>query len=81
MEVAYLLAKGFWGQGLATEAARGMRDHAFERLGLSRLICLIDRENRASIAVARRIGMAFEREIEDEFGPALLYSMSKPGTA
>ena len=81
VEVAYLLAREFWGRGLATEAARAIRDHAFGRLGLSRLICLIDRENAASIAVARRIGMAFEREIVDEFGPALLYSTSKHGAA
>jgi RimJ/RimL family protein N-acetyltransferase len=75
VEVAYLLAKEYWGQGLATEAAQGILDYGFEQLGLSRLICMIDPGNQASINVARRIGMTFEREAEDEKGPFLIYSI------
>jgi RimJ/RimL family protein N-acetyltransferase len=77
VEVAYLLAKEYWGQGLGTEAARGVLEYGFERLGLPRLICLIDRENPASIKVATKIGMSFEKEGEDEKGPFLLYSCSR----
>ena len=76
VEVAYLLAKEFWGQGLATEAARAIAQYAFEKLHLTRLICLVDRDNRASIHVAMKIGMSFEKEGEDEKGPFLLYSMN-----
>ena len=74
VEVAYLLAREFWGQGLATEAASAIVDHAFERLSLSRLICLIDSANQASIGVAERIGMTFEKQAEDDSGPFLVYS-------
>lgn len=74
VEVAYLLAKEYWGQGLATEAAQAIADYASERLHLTRLICMIYAENRASIGVATRIGMTFESEEEDEAGPYLLYS-------
>jgi ribosomal-protein-alanine N-acetyltransferase len=74
VEVAYLLAKTHWGQGLGTEAAQAILRYGFEQLQLSRLICLIDRDNRASRKVAEKIGMRFEKELEDEFGPALLYS-------
>lgn len=74
VEVAYLLAKEYWGQGLATEAAQAIVDYAFNRLHLTRLICMIYAENRASIGVATRIGMTFESEEEDEAGPYLLYS-------
>jgi RimJ/RimL family protein N-acetyltransferase len=77
VEVAYLLAKEYWRQGLGTEAARGILEYAFERLQLSRLICLIGRENLASIKVATNIGMTFEREVQDEKGPFLLYSREK----
>jgi RimJ/RimL family protein N-acetyltransferase len=76
VEVAYLLAREYWGQGLGSEAARGIADNAVEQLGLSRLICLITQGNEASVNVARSIGMTLEREIEDEQGPLLLYSMS-----
>jgi RimJ/RimL family protein N-acetyltransferase len=77
VEVAYLLARAYWGQGLATEAARAIVGHAFERLDVARLICLIDPANRASIRVAERIGMTFEKQLEDESGPFLLYSRGR----
>jgi RimJ/RimL family protein N-acetyltransferase len=77
VEVAYLLAKEYWGQGLGTEAAQAILNYGFEQLQLSRLICLIDKENQASIKVARNIGMTFEREGVDEKGPYLLYSINK----
>ena len=42
VEVAYLLARAYWGRGLGTEAARAILAYGFEDLHLSRLICLID---------------------------------------
>ena len=77
IEVAYLLAKAYWGQGLGTEAAQAILHYGFEQLRLSRLICLIDRENQASIKVATNIGMTFEKEGKDETGPFLVYSRNK----
>ena len=77
VEVAYLLGKEYWGQGLGTEAARAIVQYGFQTLRLSRLICLIDRDNQASIKVASKIGMTFEKEGKDEKGPFLLYSINK----
>jgi ribosomal-protein-alanine N-acetyltransferase len=80
IEVAYMIARELWGQGLGTEAARGILGYGFEHLGLSRLICLIDRDNIASIKVATKIGMRFEKEGRDDKRPFLLYSINKePG--
>lgn len=76
VEVAYLLDRAYWGQGLATEAARALVTYGFERLGLRRLICLIHPDNQASIAVARRAGMALEQEREDEKGPYLVFAQA-----
>lgn len=77
VEVAYLLAKAYWGQGLGTEVAQAVLDYGYEKLHLSRLICLIDPDNRASIKVAEKIGMTFEKEGQDDKGPFLLYARSK----
>jgi RimJ/RimL family protein N-acetyltransferase len=77
VEIAYMLAKAYWGQGLGSEAALGIRDYAFEQLGLSRLICLIDRDNIALIRVAEKVGMRFEKEGRDDKGPFMLYSINK----
>lgn len=74
VEVAFMLDKAYWGRGLATEAAESIAAYAFETLGLTRLVCLIDEENLASQRVAERIGMTFERAMEDELGPFWLYS-------
>jgi ribosomal-protein-alanine N-acetyltransferase len=77
VEVAYLLAKEYWGQGLGTEAARAIADYGFERLEFARLVCLIEPDNQASIRVATKIGMTFEKEGLDEKGPYLLYSRTR----
>ena len=77
VEVAYTIAQEYWGQGLATEAAQAILRHGFEKLGLSRLISVIDAENIGSQRVAEKIGMRFEREARDELGPFLIYSINK----
>jgi len=77
VEVAFALSKEYWGQGLATEIAQALVDYGFEHVQLSRLICLIEHENQASIKVATKIGMTFEKEGKDEKGPFLIYSMNK----
>jgi RimJ/RimL family protein N-acetyltransferase len=78
VEVAYLIDKAFWRQGLGLEAAQACAAYGFNTLGLTRLICMIYPENVASINVARRLGMTLEKEMEDEFGPYLIYSRNKP---
>ncbi len=80
VEVAYLLDKRYWRQGLGTEAALAIRDYAFVKLGLTRLICMVDPGNEASAKVARNMGMVLEKEMEDETGPFLLFSLSSQPT-
>ena len=80
VEIAYLLDKSFWHQGLATEAAQGILNYGFGKLNLPRLICLIDPENIASQRVAERIGMTLERKVDGIDGdnyPTLIYSINK----
>jgi RimJ/RimL family protein N-acetyltransferase len=74
-EVAYLFARQHWGRGYATEAATAMRDRALGDLGLSRLIALIDHGNVASKAVARRLGMAYERDVDFQGRMVELHSL------
>jgi RimJ/RimL family protein N-acetyltransferase len=77
VEVAYLLDKHYWRQGLGTEAAKALLQYGFKHLRLSRLICLIHPDNQASIKVARHIGMTLEKEMVDDAGPFLLFSINK----
>src|SRR5512141_1450596 len=55
VEVAYTIAREYWGQGLGTEAAQAILHYGFEKLGLARLICLIEPGNVASQKVAAKI--------------------------
>lgn len=77
VEVAYTISRRYWGQGLATEAAQAILQYGFEKLDLTRLICLIDEENIASQKVATKMGMKFEKEGHDEIGSFLIYSINK----
>ena len=80
IEVAYLLDKNFWHQGLATEAATGILEYAFNTLNLSRIICLMDPDNGASQNVAKRIGMTLERKVDGIAGdnfPTLIYAINR----
>ncbi|MCA9865618.1 MAG: GNAT family N-acetyltransferase [Anaerolineales bacterium] len=63
VEIGYRLARAWWGRGYATEAVLAARDYAFDTLGLSRLIALIDPANAASIRVARKAGMHYETDV------------------
>jgi RimJ/RimL family protein N-acetyltransferase len=63
IEIGYRLARSAWGKGYATEAACAVRDFAFASLGIKRLIAMIDPSNLASIRVAEKIGMKYEKEV------------------
>ena len=63
IEIGYRLERAAWGRGYATEAARAVRDYAFDTLQIPRLIALIDPANVASIRVAEKIGMRYEQEV------------------
>lgn len=77
VEVAYLLAKQYWRQGLGTEVAQALVRYGFEQLHLSRLIALLDPENQASIRTAKKAGLDFEREIEMDGVRSSLYAISR----
>lgn len=57
LEVGYLIDRNYWGEGLGTEAAQGIRDFAFQTYDVSQLISLVQYSNRASRRVAKKNGM------------------------
>jgi RimJ/RimL family protein N-acetyltransferase len=65
-EIGWRLASHVWGRGLATEAATAMRDLAFSRWGLARLVSVAVPENPASLGVMRNIGMTHWRDVEHD---------------
>ncbi|ANC78474.1 hypothetical protein ABE65_017375 [Fictibacillus phosphorivorans] len=76
-EIGYWLAKEYWGSGYATEAAVHFKNYAVQELGITRLICLIQRNNRKSISVASRLGMTLQKEATFNTIPVDVYSWEK----
>lgn len=64
VEVNYLLAREYWGQGLATESAIAIANYGFETLQLERLVGIAKPENLASCRVMEKIGMQYEKNIQ-----------------
>lgn len=62
VEVGWRISRSRWGSGYAPEAARAAIDHAFDEIGLDRLVSCIHRDNAASRRVAEKLGMTLERE-------------------
>lgn len=57
VEVAYMVHRPFWRQGIASEVALACRDYAFTAMRLPRVVCMIRQENTPSLAVAAKLGM------------------------
>ncbi len=62
-ELAWTLARPYWGRGFALEAARAALAYAFGPLEWHRVISLIDPDNRRSIRLAERLGEQLEGEV------------------
>lgn len=76
-EIGYRFNRKFWRKGFATEAAIACRDYGFNQLRLTRLISIIEKENIASIGVAKKVGMTLEKESVFHNIPVQIYSLEK----
>ena len=65
VDVAWRLARPYWGRGYAVEAAKTVLDYGFEQLGLSEIVALTVPANRRSRRVMERLGMT--RSPQDDF--------------
>ena len=79
VEIGYRLALSAWGKGYASEAAKAVRDYAFTALDIRRLIAMIDPSNTASIRVAEKIGMYYEKDVmfEGYTHPDRVYAIAR----
>lgn len=63
-EIGWRLAPEYWGQGLATEAARSALQHGFESFPFDRVIATVQAANTASIRVIEKLGMKLENRLD-----------------
>lgn len=80
-KIGYAIGASHWGNGYATEAAALTVRLGFETLLVHRVSAAIGPENKASIAVAAKLGMSFEGRLRHhvvangQWRDSLLYSI------
>jgi RimJ/RimL family protein N-acetyltransferase len=67
VEAAWRLARSYWGQGYAYEAARAAIDDGFARLGLKEIVAFTVPANRASCRVMEKLGMTHDPAEDFDF--------------
>ncbi len=78
-EIGWTLMTGATGKGYATEAAMAARTHAYDVLGWDTAISLIDPDNHASKAVAKRLGATYDYTYDHpKFGTADVWRHPAP---
>ena len=78
IEIGYRLHPDYWNRGLATEVSKAVQENGFDKLGFDRMISIIESENVASIRIAVKNGMKYEKNFlfKDEI-PVRIYSIEK----
>ena len=89
VEIAWRLARPYWGKGYASEAARAALDYGFDTLGLAEIVAVTVPANLRSRRVMDRLGMT--RDPADDYdhpnlpdGPLkrhVLYRLRNPRAA
>lgn len=86
VEIGWRLVAAHWGQGYATEAARGALRVGFELLELAEIVSFTTVNNRRSSRVMERIGMHYSGEFEHPglseghpLRPHVLYRLERRG--
>lgn len=64
VEIGWAIYRAYWGQGLATEAARAALEFAVTIRRAGRVIAHVDRNNTPSIAVVTKLAMQCEGEVD-----------------
>ncbi|QQE78868.1 GNAT family N-acetyltransferase [Alicyclobacillus sp. SO9] len=74
LEIGYWIAREYWMQGYATEAAARLKEYGTQELENSRFVSLIQPGNTGSRKVALHIGMKLEKEIKRNGQDVLVYA-------
>jgi len=73
--LGFYLAREYWGQGFASEAARAFVKFGFDELNLARIVTSVQVENTASVRVLEKIGFVIASH---EIGPRSFYHFELP---
>jgi ribosomal-protein-alanine N-acetyltransferase len=79
IEVGYHFARAVWGRGYATEGAAAAVRYGFERLGLRRILGVVNPANHASQRVLEKVGLTYQGMGRYYDADAMVYAADRPG--
>lgn len=77
IEIAYMIDKPYWKQGLGSEAAQGLVKHGFATTDAPHLIALTDPLHEASIKTAQSAGLSFWKNITMDGVDSAVYKIDR----
>lgn len=77
LQLIYGLSPQYWGQGIATEAAKAIIQYGFTEHKFQQIITNTDVENVASVRVMKSVGMKFVQRMNKEGLDVLYYAISR----
>ncbi|RYZ24695.1 MAG: N-acetyltransferase [Chitinophagaceae bacterium] len=76
-DLGYRLLPSFWGNGYASEAAKGCLKYAFEELGLAIIHACAHKQNTASLSILTKIGMHYTGDEIIDHCPVKCFEITK----
>src|ERR1700716_2219050 len=70
VDIGYALLPEFWSQGYALQSASAVITYASERLGLKRVVAVVNADNQSSIRLLEKMGFKYERMVRLSEGAA-----------
>ncbi|MFA9376801.1 MAG: GNAT family N-acetyltransferase [Lachnotalea sp.] len=74
IELGYMIGVSYQRQGYAFEACNEILEFAFRQLECTSVNCFVAKENEASIALIKKIGFIYSKEVEIEGEKLLLFT-------
>lgn len=76
VNIGYALQPAYWRCGLGTAVSRLLLEHGFAALDLPQIVAVIDPGNEASVALVRKVGFSFARELTWQGQARVLYAVA-----
>ena len=77
VEIAYGIAKQYWGQGLASEAAAATIKYGFEQLHLDRIVAVAWPDNVISRRLMEKLGLKYAKQANFYNAEVVYYAISR----
>jgi [ribosomal protein S5]-alanine N-acetyltransferase len=74
LEIGWRLAPDYWGQGLATEAAKAALEFGISTLRFRRVTATVQTANMASVRLIEKFGMTLECRFDRDGREVLIYA-------